>query len=1027
MVDIGAHRKFVGNVCLYRGVAVRKPRPFLQRNLNAVLDAHDRLLQSPASATPFEAMVANEKRSAGWDYPTEVMLRELVKGEKPVVRLDALQIRLTGEEHGGHWQTTQHSHDDPGLEWLPNPTDDLRLPCQVTVNVLDTRSSKQKIYARPCQGTITRRHNTNGGYYFDVTLDTPFLIELDKLFVQTESGTNGFRHWKRTVTVKYMLEVILQCQDSDDSAELLSKLESREASHYRNAPANEGTLRAVWSDLPACPPTGHLLQLRRAHGHKSIELKYGMELSMGWARRKDSPLEVYNRTRLVGGQHQLPTPTASDDLDKATPKQFVVRYMFQEGMQLRAHTQDGLNCIWCGEPHGAEGKSQSRAFGPLPTTSRSIDRLLLHYMTCHNHFTFVLDDVTSAHGKELVSITMSLTEKPPGQNLSGKLADEEHSWIAPQKPFDISAHVAGDESWVTGVKPKPAAKRGPGRPPKSKEDAEPGAAPLPTNNRKRPSLHEVEDLPVPKKRKFRVPKVERVTFYHTLSKQPILPGEELSESDDEMYDSRLARSQRRNFTEFGLSETACNFNEAFNQHLDLEQSASVVLLREAIVRFARKYEVKLQSGEWRREFEAKLRQLRSHGIIGDDVIAFCLHTQSSAETGRITKGHGEKQDNPPPYDERSHDEVYAMDSADGATNSRPRVKGRFASSSDLGSAKKEEQVLGGRFTNSTSGNYEDRHKQLNSLSPITKKPHRWSGTGADKDILDAGRTFRSDNAGPEPPAAQPTRADSSKVHNKAGSTPVKETPPPRNHRFRWDQGAFINLDDDPAALLSPAAGSLRASGTPKPRDGVATSQENGIATNGIRLKAHRDDAKGLPPIGYCKISCTRRGGTNDRSSFPFYYTAYAFAGDGAPQSIDKLEVDDIVFGYFVEKLQTDGLCEKTGDILIWQGGGRDGVEILDGEAWRDVLRDWQTKRLCDPIRFEVRSRTKMPDPQQSQSRSTLNTGADRKHHEAQQPQPSGATMTKKKGICVCSKPAEGGRGCIACDNQVSLADVIWTA
>jgi hypothetical protein len=38
-------------------------------------------------------MNANEKREAGWDYPTAEMLKDLLKGQKPMLRLDALQVR----------------------------------------------------------------------------------------------------------------------------------------------------------------------------------------------------------------------------------------------------------------------------------------------------------------------------------------------------------------------------------------------------------------------------------------------------------------------------------------------------------------------------------------------------------------------------------------------------------------------------------------------------------------------------------------------------------------------------------------------------------------------------------------------------------------------------------------------------------------------------------------------------------------------------------------------------------------------
>jgi hypothetical protein len=102
--SVAAHRKFVGTACLYRHLASRPP-PFLRRNLDAALDRHAELLArskgvaNTATTTVVDATgggemsIANEKREAGWDYPTAEMLKDLLKGQRPMLRLDALQVR----------------------------------------------------------------------------------------------------------------------------------------------------------------------------------------------------------------------------------------------------------------------------------------------------------------------------------------------------------------------------------------------------------------------------------------------------------------------------------------------------------------------------------------------------------------------------------------------------------------------------------------------------------------------------------------------------------------------------------------------------------------------------------------------------------------------------------------------------------------------------------------------------------------------------------------------------------------------
>jgi hypothetical protein len=97
--SVATHRKFVGTASLYRHLAFRKP-PFLRRNLNFVLDQHEKLLRSPRGVDGLEREMSSDPRKmTGWDYPTAEMMKDLLKGRKPVLRLDALQIRRHDSSH----------------------------------------------------------------------------------------------------------------------------------------------------------------------------------------------------------------------------------------------------------------------------------------------------------------------------------------------------------------------------------------------------------------------------------------------------------------------------------------------------------------------------------------------------------------------------------------------------------------------------------------------------------------------------------------------------------------------------------------------------------------------------------------------------------------------------------------------------------------------------------------------------------------------------------------------------------------
>ena len=97
--SVAVHRKFVGNACLYRHLALRRP-PFLVRNVYKALDGFEKALAGSRGAAagavdePADGeMSANERVRAGWNYPTKEMMEDLVKGQKPTLRLDNIRIR----------------------------------------------------------------------------------------------------------------------------------------------------------------------------------------------------------------------------------------------------------------------------------------------------------------------------------------------------------------------------------------------------------------------------------------------------------------------------------------------------------------------------------------------------------------------------------------------------------------------------------------------------------------------------------------------------------------------------------------------------------------------------------------------------------------------------------------------------------------------------------------------------------------------------------------------------------------------
>jgi len=610
-----AYRKFVGNVCLYRELAVREPPTFLRRNLDQALDAHGRLLrlESTQRTGSREATMARERTFTGDEYPTKEMLQDLMSGRDPVLRIDALQLRLLESRKAGLWRSAKRRQSEDGIDWLPDPTVEFHIPCLVLVSVLDIRGSRRACHTQTLRATAVGRKDESGELYCDIELTSPCVIHFEEIFVTEESGPESSRRWRRTFTADCVLEVSLQCQDSDDTAALLSQLESRELSRYLGAPANEGVLKAVWQDFPKCPANGALLPLKRPRHHISLGSKYGLDMSIGWSRRLENPLVTLNRLRSRDEGDPNPLTTSSDD-QKKTRERPRMHYEFEEGLLTRTHDSDDLCCVFCGNMQEYD----------------SVSRLLLHYQTSHEHFNFNLSKHSEANGQHQSSVSISLAEKPPASQAESYVKGAvQLEWIAPSKAFNLAAHVAGEERWTNDSRPGLISKRG-----RSAKARDTGRAngigspagpskPIVPALRARRNYAGVRDLRRPTRKKFVVPNVPGVTMYHTHTMQPIQPGEVIEEDERDRTDLLLAQSQYRNLRAHGFSDVEVEFHQAFNQHLDTERPASKVLIGDGIVRFSRKYRRKLQQ-EWRMPFAEKLGHLRVHGVIAGDLVAYCL-------------------------------------------------------------------------------------------------------------------------------------------------------------------------------------------------------------------------------------------------------------------------------------------------------------------------------------------------------------------------------------------------------------------
>ncbi|CAK4034712.1 hypothetical protein DOTSEDRAFT_50839 [Lecanosticta acicola] len=533
-------------------------------------------------------------------------MAEALKGSKPALKVSNIHLR-TKSHPPSPLQDGPPSLDEDGPSWLP-PPDDSKMRCHVTLAIVDHMAERETVFMDYRLGDVLKVDQARGAPTFEVKLADTFSVPVDT-FTTPRSESSGTESWSWQGEQRFAIEVRIQCQTPNDTAKLLSYIDDSLGDVSSKTTSHESLL-ARWTLLPELPGPGQLFSLMLAKDRNRVQLPYGAAITMNW-NEEISPLATAGRALMLqrGEPRQLPTPV-SDDLEVLRRTCFI-KYLWQDGAQIHRFDVKGFSCALC--PHGSE--------------YLSFERLRLHLLTHHNHFRFEADE-SDAPGGDTRTIRILAFE----EHQQSKDDETEFGWQAPEKPFDVAAHLNGNTAWIpqplragnmTADKAKTVKEASSQRPP--------GAA---REKRKLPSPVDVEDLGPQKRRKHRIPDVPGINFYRTTSKQKILPGTVLSDSDEEPDVEWRVQSQRRDLTKLGLDDISQDFNALFNKHLDLERPTSDRLTRDAIVRFARKFAAKLCESKWREKFHAKLEQMESRRIFGNDTTVYCMALLNEAAEKR---------------------------------------------------------------------------------------------------------------------------------------------------------------------------------------------------------------------------------------------------------------------------------------------------------------------------------------------------------------------------------------------------------
>lgn len=540
-------------------------------------------------------------------------------------------------------QPSIQASSDP--DWLPAATHGFSARCHVSVSVLDSTTGSTHpltVHANTVSGRVYSVGDLQVGTHLEVQLDEPFIVPIDKIYVSVNSGRTGDDvTWRRSIPAQYELLVEIKCQDLEDSAELMAVVENESASDCHDILlANEGILFAKWKYLPDCPASDRLLGISRVKENKRVKcLDYGMALSVGWSRRRDSPLVRYNRLRQHGDrdhQIQLPTPSASEASDRQVPRH-VIKYTFQAAEE-RSHIVQGLNCPIC---------SALRVTPEYP----SFARLQLHLLTWHDHFRPEVVEEEQSDDSASMHYTVRLWPAEKPTELAQELSQgEQHAWIAPRRPFDQTAYLNGQDVWTGHAQPR-AIRRAHNKRNRDRESeaANSGAcvhkisdaSGVKRASHKAQRATDTDSLPHMQKQRYKVPTVPGVRFYRTASKRCFDRDEEVAESDDELDESWLHERLHDDLTSLALAPDVQEFIEDFNKFVGTGAFAADVLSADGIIRFAEEHAKKGRSKAWRDAFKERVKLLLDHRIIERHDAKVCMDLTKHRQAGAPpTEGAG---------------------------------------------------------------------------------------------------------------------------------------------------------------------------------------------------------------------------------------------------------------------------------------------------------------------------------------------------------------------------------------------------
>ncbi|KAH9867499.1 hypothetical protein IAQ61_008093, partial [Plenodomus lingam] len=557
--------RFCGNILLYDYLSSKRAPVVLNRSLSRAFQVHQHLLLggNTENLVGPDFSLRVRWRPPSWDELDDMIETDTANGS---FFLNIESIRVHGKQRSAQdGDQTPHARKSRVL---------LRAKSSIKASFFP--ESSQVCRTRSTLNAVLKANDRGSEGSASVDIE-PFVIKRQNLVPTSSRVTSG---------TSYLMELRLTFTSKDEAEDFYDYM------GVKNIAGNPLQLVSIYENILHCPSGPTMLQMK----DHTNQLVFDLEVCMWWANTvPESILVRSNRTLRSREKRTRPYLTPPLDVDRQ-PK-FQIKYVLGNIIVQKS----GLACP-------LDGCRTSKM--------TDIKDLRMHLESLHDHFRCTalqeeVDEQGVEHWKFEIEVADHRAEKRTSDRADEPMDVHVH---APGHPFDRDLHLQG----ITAFHQVATQKHPP------KHFALKGRQTTSTTKTIRKRAEAVQARPARPKRAYIVPEAPPgITFFRSVTKQPLHAGDEISESDEEVDLGWMQLRRDAEISKEGITEVAKRFQKAFDGFMQDENLQADIHASDAVVRFTREMNSWLSEDVFG-ELSSKLDELLQDDIITKDTHTACL-------------------------------------------------------------------------------------------------------------------------------------------------------------------------------------------------------------------------------------------------------------------------------------------------------------------------------------------------------------------------------------------------------------------